>query len=141
MPLMEMMAAAPGSFGFLMIMARAMKKQEALSLPLRTFCKLPAFSWTDRGNLRIEIIKTDGSNNELNIDDVTIYPYVANIPGDDDNMLMGNPSYAVTDTLSPDNYLPHPFCIRLFLQPEQGHTKLGELAFAGKRSWLQRPPE
>ena len=66
---------------------------------------------------RIEIRKTDGTSNRLNIDEVTLITYgtANNIPESvpngstkptrDDNLALGNPSNAVTNTAYPDNYL------------------------------------
>jgi endonuclease G, mitochondrial len=65
---------------------------------------------------RIEIRKTDGSANRLNIDDITIITYgnstnstpVENgstVASRDDNMGLGNPSNAVNNASSSDNFL------------------------------------
>jgi endonuclease G, mitochondrial len=65
---------------------------------------------------RIEIRKTDGSVNRLNIDDITIITYgtiinstpVENgstVASRDDNLGLGNPSNAVSNTSSSDNFL------------------------------------
>lgn len=77
---------------------------------------------------RIEIRKTDGSENRLNIDDISIITYTTGakvtstpttatitkenstvkvnvIPNRDDNLALGNPSKAVTNVASPNNYL------------------------------------
>ena len=66
---------------------------------------------------RIEIRKTDGSANRLNIDNVSLITYgVGNNnstptpngstkPTRDDNLALGNPSNAVTNTSYSDNYL------------------------------------
>jgi endonuclease G len=66
---------------------------------------------------RIEIRKTDGSANRLNIDEITLTTYgtasndptptpnVSTKPTRDDNLALGNPSNAVTNTSYPDNYL------------------------------------
>lgn len=66
---------------------------------------------------RIEIRKTDGSSNRLNIDNISIITYgVGNSnnapipngstkPTRDDNLTMGNPSNAATNTSYSDNYL------------------------------------
>ncbi|MCU0469412.1 MAG: DNA/RNA non-specific endonuclease [Arcicella sp.] len=65
---------------------------------------------------RIEIRKTDGSTSRLNIDDISIITYGTNtnlppidrgstVASKDDNLALGNPSNAVTNTASPNNYL------------------------------------
>lgn len=66
---------------------------------------------------RIEIRKTDGSSNRLNIDNISIITYgVGNnntipvpngstVASRDDNLTMGNPSNAATNTSYSDNYL------------------------------------
>jgi endonuclease G, mitochondrial len=65
---------------------------------------------------RIEIRKTDGSANRLNIDDITIVTYGtspnttpvengSNVASRDDNMGLGNPSNAVSNASSSDNFL------------------------------------
>jgi endonuclease G, mitochondrial len=66
---------------------------------------------------RIEIRKTDGSANRLNIDNISLITYGAGgstptpIPNGsttatrDDNLALGNPSNAVTNTSYSDNYL------------------------------------
>jgi endonuclease G, mitochondrial len=66
---------------------------------------------------RIEIRKTDGSVNRLNIDDIIVMTYGvggttsvpipngSTKPTRDDNLALGNPSNAVTNTSYSDNYL------------------------------------
>lgn len=65
---------------------------------------------------RIEIRKTDGSANRLNIDNISLITYGtgggntpipngSNKPSRDDNLALGNPSNAVTNTSYSDNYL------------------------------------
>ncbi len=79
---------------------------------------------------RIEIRKTDGTANRLNIDDISIVTYSNNakpttvappvttttapkevevtvflVPTRDDNLALGNPSKAVANTSTPNNYL------------------------------------
>jgi len=66
---------------------------------------------------RIEIRKTDGSANRLNIDNIVVMTYGlesntstpilngSTKPTRDDNLALGNPSNAVTNTLYSDNYL------------------------------------
>jgi endonuclease G, mitochondrial len=65
---------------------------------------------------RIEIRKTDGSVNRLNIDDITIVTYGSStnstpvengstVASRDDNLGLGNPSNAVSNASSSDNFL------------------------------------
>jgi endonuclease G, mitochondrial len=65
---------------------------------------------------RIEIRKTDGSANRLNIDDITIITYGtyssstpiergSTVASRDDNMALGNPSNAVSNVAYSDNFL------------------------------------
>jgi len=67
-------------------------------------------------SVRIEIRKTDGSANRLNIDNISLITYGtgegntpipngSNKPTRDDNLALGNPSNAVTNTPYFDNYL------------------------------------
>lgn len=70
------------------------------------------------GNVRIEIRKTSGSTNRINIDNITITDYDSTNPPtppttdttttafvEDGNMAFGNPSDAIANILSPNNYL------------------------------------
>jgi endonuclease G, mitochondrial len=65
------------------------------------------------GNVRFSVRKVSGGTNRINIDEITLNPYSTGggggggtVPGDNDHMLMGNPSNAVTDAVnSPNNYL------------------------------------
>lgn len=54
------------------------------------------------GNIRFELRKSSGG--KLNVDEFTVYDY-GSAPTEDNNLEMGNPSGAVTDINSPDNYL------------------------------------
>ncbi|NLR62573.1 DNA/RNA non-specific endonuclease [Chitinophaga polysaccharea] len=71
------------------------------------------FSFSATGSLRISIRKTSGSSNRINIDDITLISGSSTgggtgggtIPGDDNNMLLGNPSNALADISSENNYL------------------------------------
>jgi endonuclease G, mitochondrial len=68
-------------------------------------------------SVRIEIRKTDGTGNRLNIDNISVITYgLGNTtstpipngstkPTRDDNLALGNPSNAVTNTSYSDNYL------------------------------------
>lgn len=69
------------------------------------------FSFQSTGSLRIAIRKTSGGTNRINIDDVNVTAGSggggdggAN-PGDDNNLLLGNPSNALADVSSENNYL------------------------------------
>jgi endonuclease G, mitochondrial len=62
------------------------------------------------GSVRLSIRKVSGGTNRINIDEITINPYSSGgggtVPGDNDNLLMGNPSNAITDAVnSQNNYL------------------------------------
>lgn len=63
------------------------------------------FTLTATGNIRFQVRKTSGGR--LNIDDINIQDNTATdtIPSRDDNMGMGNPSNATTNTSFPNNYL------------------------------------
>ena len=54
--------------------------------------------------IRFSIRKVSGGTNRINIDDVTITPYVAPPPAGE-HLTMGNPSNAVVDVNQPSNYL------------------------------------
>ncbi|HEX6914728.1 MAG TPA: DNA/RNA non-specific endonuclease [Chitinophagaceae bacterium] len=69
-----------------------------------------SFNVNVSGNVRFSIRKTSGGTYRINIDEITINPYSTSgggtVPGDNDNLLMGNPSNAVADAFgSPNNYL------------------------------------
>ncbi|KAA8481568.1 endonuclease G [Arcticibacter tournemirensis] len=64
--------------------------------------------------VRFEIRKTTGGNNRINIDDFVVYSYrevatadssISDTFGDNTNMLLGNPSGAISSVLNPNNYL------------------------------------
>ncbi|SRR5579883_1326000 len=59
------------------------------------------------GTVRCEIRKTDGSSNRTNFDDITITDYGTSSGGGNSSvhLTMGNPTNAVTDVASPNNYL------------------------------------
>lgn len=62
------------------------------------------------GNVRFEIRKVSGGSYRINIDDFKIIdnattPPPSPSPTRDDNMALGNPSGAITNTLYPNNYL------------------------------------
>jgi endonuclease G len=65
-----------------------------------------SFTINNSANLRLSIRKVSGGTNRINIDDVVINAIATGpILGDDDNMLMGNPSNATTSIVSTTNYL------------------------------------
>lgn len=61
------------------------------------------FACSYTGNVRFQIRKTGGGR--LNIDDIVINDNNNTTPTRDDNMAMGNPSAATTNTATPNNYL------------------------------------
>lgn len=68
------------------------------------------FTFTAGASLRISIRKVSGGSNRINIDDISITTGDggSNPPpaaGDNDNMLLGNPSNALADISSENNYL------------------------------------
>lgn len=69
------------------------------------------FTLSATGSLRLSIRKTSGGTSRINIDDVTVTAGSGGggdggpIPGDDNNLLLGNPSNAVADISSENNYL------------------------------------
>jgi endonuclease G len=69
-----------------------------------------SFTVNVSGSVRFSVRKVSGGTNRINIDEITINPYSSGgggtVPGDNDNMLLGNPSNAVTDAVnSQNNYL------------------------------------
>lgn len=70
-----------------------------------------SFTVNYSGAIRFSIRKASGGTNRINIDEITINPYSSGggggtVPGDNDNMLMGNPSNALADAInSQNNYL------------------------------------
>lgn len=81
-----------------------------------------SFTVNQQKLVRFEIVKTSGGNNRINIDDFTLLPtgvssaintetdnagtdHSAPVAGDNSNLLLGNPSNALADVKSPDNYL------------------------------------
>jgi len=62
------------------------------------------------GTVRFEIKKTDGSSNRINFDDFTVNDYSSGGSGSgggssSEHLVLGNPTSAVTDTNTPNNYL------------------------------------
>lgn len=69
-----------------------------------------SFTLTQTGIVRFEIRKISGGTNRINIDDITVTDNsgggtVPPVPGDNDNMLLGNPSNATSDLINVNNYL------------------------------------
>ncbi|MCS7004682.1 MAG: DNA/RNA non-specific endonuclease [Cytophagales bacterium] len=62
------------------------------------------FTMNYSGNVRFRIAKTGGSG-RINIDEFTIDDNSVETPTRDDNIALGNPSNATTDTNNPNNYL------------------------------------
>lgn len=75
-----------------------------------------SFTVNQSGNVRFEIRKISGGTNRINIDDFSVTDYDSgsgdgggsgsgSVPGDNDNMLMGNPSNATSNVVNANNYL------------------------------------
>jgi endonuclease G len=69
-----------------------------------------SFTVNQDGNVRFDIRKISGGTNRINIDDVSITDYSSgggggSVPGDNDNLLLGNPSNATYDLVNANNYL------------------------------------
>lgn len=67
-----------------------------------------SFTVNASGSVRFSVRKVSGGTNRINIDEITVNPYssTTTVPGDNDNMLLGNPSNAVADAVnSQNNYL------------------------------------
>jgi len=75
---------------------------------LTTSATLQAASFTVNmpGRVKFEIRKTSGGPARLNLDDFTVTEYGTAQPStDNDNLALGNPSGAIEDVSSPNNYL------------------------------------
>jgi len=77
-----------------------------------TTLQTATFTVSYTGNVRFAIVKTDGSANRINIDDITISNSATSGGGtgggtgtDDDNLMLGNPSGATTSTSNYTNFL------------------------------------
>ncbi|AEW01045.1 endonuclease [Niastella koreensis] len=76
-----------------------------------TTLQTATFTVSYTGNVRFAIVKTDGSTNRINIDDITISSSSTGggtgggTATDDDNMMLGNPSGATASTANFTNYL------------------------------------
>jgi endonuclease G, mitochondrial len=71
-----------------------------------------SFTVNQSGNVRFEIRKVSGGSYRINIDDFTVSDYgdsgsggSTTTPGDNDNMLLGNPSNATSNLVNTNNYL------------------------------------
>ncbi len=72
-----------------------------------------SFTLNQTGTVRFEIRKISGGTNRINIDDFTVTDNTGTgggggggtVPGDNDNMLLGNPSNATSDLVNANNYL------------------------------------
>jgi endonuclease G len=68
-----------------------------------------SFTVNQSGTVRFEIRKISGGSNRINIDDITVTDNSSGgggtIAGDNDNMLLGNPSNATSDLINTNNYL------------------------------------
>ena len=69
-----------------------------------TTLQTASFNVNSAGAVRLSIRKTAGGANRINIDNVTVNPYVAPPPVSV-HLTMGNPSNAVTNVNQPTNYL------------------------------------
>lgn len=66
------------------------------------------FTINTTSSFRLSVHKVSGGSNRINIDDITIASgsgSSGSAPGDNDNMLLGNPSDATTSVSNADNYL------------------------------------
>lgn len=73
-----------------------------------TSLQTASFTVNISGSFRLSVRKISGGSNRINIDDITVSTGSGgggSAPGDDDHLLLGNPSNAVTDISFPANYL------------------------------------
>jgi endonuclease G len=74
-----------------------------------TTLQTATFNVSVSGSFRLSIRKVSGGSNRINIDDISVSSGDSggggSAPGDNDNMLMGNPSAAVASISYPANYL------------------------------------
>jgi len=74
-----------------------------------TSLQTATFNVNITGSFRLSVRKVSGGSNRINIDDVSVSTGDSGggggTPGDNDNMLLGNPSGAVTNVSFPTNYL------------------------------------
>lgn len=74
-----------------------------------TSLQTATFNVSVSGSFRLSIRKVSGGSNRINIDDISVSTGDSGgggaTPGDDDNLLMGNPSGAVASISYPANYL------------------------------------
>ncbi len=74
-----------------------------------TSLQTASFTVNISGSYRLSIRKVSGGSNRINIDNITVSSGSTGgggtTPGDNDNLLLGNPSGAVASTSNPSNYL------------------------------------
>lgn len=74
-----------------------------------TALQTASFTVSANGSFRFQIRKLTGGSFRINIDDFIVNDNVSGsgtpMPGDGNNMLLGNPSQATLDVLNPTNYL------------------------------------
>ena len=88
-----------------------------------------AFTVNIPGSVKFEIRKTSGGAARLNIDDLVVTEFGVVQPSiDNDNMALGNPSGATTDTSYPHQLPADQAAVRPELPPRPGQAQLGELA-------------
>ncbi|MBV8253396.1 MAG: DNA/RNA non-specific endonuclease [Chitinophaga sp.] len=84
--------------------------QQGNTITTSTSLQTATFNITATGSLRISIRKISGGTNRINIDDVNVSAGSGTGGGggnttDDNNLLLGNPSNALADITSENNYL------------------------------------
>ncbi|MEC5143247.1 DNA/RNA non-specific endonuclease [Chitinophaga sp. 212800010-3] len=87
--------------------------QQGNTITTSSSLQTATFTFPATNSLRISIRKTSGSTNRINIDDVNVTAGSGTgggtgggtVPGDDNNMLLGNPSNALAAITSENNYL------------------------------------
>lgn len=90
------------------------------------------FTIVAQKTLRLQIRSTDKENGRLNFDEIRVVrshetpaPSGGAVPGDDDNMLLGNPSDATPSLVTPNNYLM-----------DKGYYKLSYNRDRGTPNWV-----
>ncbi|MFB6456188.1 DNA/RNA non-specific endonuclease [Chitinophaga sp. Hz27] len=85
--------------------------QQGSTITTAASLQTATFTLTATGSLRLSIRKVSGGTNRINIDDINVTSGTTTGGGgggtatDDDNMLLGNPSTALADVSSENNYL------------------------------------
>ena len=92
-----------------------------------TALQVATFTYTATGTTRFDIRKTDGGNNRINFDTFIVMADGDNpggggepVPGDNDNMLLGNPSDASTSIVMANNYLMDKIYYKLSYSRDKG---------------------